>query len=104
IELLLGERRQQQAQTVQLHRRQDVLEQAVVVVDRDDFAAGNVTQLGSALEEHRGWKLGQEGFGQVEVDVVTLQAGEHLDLHRRKDLTAQRAALDRVRQRLVREG
>ena len=90
IELLLRERRQQQAQAVELHRRQDVLEQAVVVVDRDHLAARDVAQLGPVLQEDRRRKLGQERLGQIEVDVEPLQAREHLDLHWRKDLAAGR--------------
>jgi len=72
VELLLGERRHQQAQAVQLHRGQEVLEQAVVVVDRDHLAPRHVAQLGAVLEEHRRRELGQERFGQVEVHVVPL--------------------------------
>ena len=75
-------------QAVELHRRQDVLEQSVVVIDRDDFAARNVAQLGPILQKNRRRKLGQKGFGQVEVHVVPLESREHLDLHLRKDLAA----------------
>ena len=97
VELLLGERRHQQAQAVELHGRQDVREQAVVVVDRDDLAPGNIAQLGAALEIHGRRELGQEGFGEIELDVVPLQARKHLDLHLGKDLTAQASALRRMR-------
>src|SRR5262245_57251372 len=39
IELLLWERREEQSQAVQLHWRQKVLEESVIVVDRHDLAA-----------------------------------------------------------------
>ena len=75
VEFLLRQGREQQPQPVELHGRQDVLEQPVVVVDRDDFAARHVAQLGPVLKEHRRRELGQERLGQVEVDVEPLEPG-----------------------------
>jgi hypothetical protein len=82
VELLLRERRHEQAEAVELHRGDQVLEQPVEVVDRDHLAPRHVAQLGAALQEDCGRKLGQERHGQVEVDVEPLEPGKHLDLHR----------------------
>jgi hypothetical protein len=46
VELFLREWRHQQTQAIELHGCQDVFEQAVIVVDRDHFASGDVAQLG----------------------------------------------------------
>ena len=70
-----------QTEPVELDRRQDVLEQAVEVVDRDDLAARDVAELRPALEEDRRREFGQERLGQVEVHVEALQPREHRDLH-----------------------
>ena len=88
VEFFLRERCQQQAQPIELHGRQDVLEEPIIVVDRNDLAARNVSQLRTSLQIDGRRELGEKGFGQVEFDVVSLQAGEHLDLHLRKDLAA----------------
>ena len=45
VELLLREGSHQQPQAVELDRREDVLEQPVIVVDRDDLAARDVAQF-----------------------------------------------------------
>ena len=86
VELFLRERRHQQTQAIELHGCQDVFEQAVIVVDRDHFASGNVAQLGPVLQKHRRRKLGQKGLGEIELDVVPLQPRKHFDLHLGKDL------------------
>ena len=102
VEFFLRERREQEVQSVELNGRQDILEESIIVVDRDDLAARDIAELGPALEIDRRWKLGQEGFGQVEIDVKALEPGKHGDLHFGKDLAARR--LLRVGQRWVREG
>ena len=90
-------------QAIELYGCQEVLEQAVIVVDRDHFASGDIAQLGPALQKHRRRKLGQKGLGEVELNVVPLQPRKHLDLHRREDLATQPATLGDVRQRFIRE-
>ena len=69
VELFLQERRHQEAEAVELDRRDDVLEEPVEVVDRDHLAPRDVAQLGPG-----------------ELQVEALQAREHLDLDRREDL------------------
>src|ERR1700722_20639666 len=103
VKFLLWEWRHQQAQAIELHGCQNVHEQAVIVVDRDYFAAGDVAQLGSALQIHRWRKLWQKCLGQIELDVVPLQPRKHSGLHLGEDLTAQAAALGGVRECLVGE-
>ena len=101
VELLLREGGQQELQAGELDRGQDVLEERVEVIDRDDLAPRDVAQLGAVLQEHGRRELGQEGLGQVEFDVEPLEPGEHLDLHLREDLPPRRVL--RVRQRRVGE-
>ena len=88
IELFLREWRHQQAQAIELHGCQDVFEQAVIVVDRDHFASGDVAQLGPALQKHRRRNVGQKRLGEIELDVVPLQPRKHFDLHLGEDLAA----------------
>ena len=83
-----GKRRQQHPQAVELHRGEDVLEQAVVVVDRDHLAARDIAQFRPVLQEYRRRKLGQERIGQIEIDIETLQPGKHVDLHLGENLAA----------------
>ena len=45
VKLLLGEGRQQQAQSFQFLRVHDPVEQFVVIHDRHEFALGDVTQV-----------------------------------------------------------
>ena len=49
VEFFLREWRHQQTQAIELHGCQDVFEQAVIVVDRDHFASGDVAELGPGL-------------------------------------------------------
>ena len=86
---------------IELDGRQNVLKQPVIVVDRHDFAAGDIAQLRAVAQKDRGRKLGKKRVRQIEVDIEPLQPREHLDLHLRKDLAA--IGLQRVRQRRVRE-
>jgi hypothetical protein len=68
IKLLLRKWRQQQPETVELHWGRNTIEQPVIVIDRDDFAARHITQLR------------QEVFGQIEFNVEALQPREHVEL------------------------
>ena len=45
VELLLRERRQQQAQPLELFRIQDAVEELVVVLDGDQFALGDIAEV-----------------------------------------------------------
>src|SRR6202035_57078 len=99
VKFLLWEWRHQQAQAIELHGCQNVHEQAVIVVDRDYFAAGDVAQLGPVLQKHRRRKLGQKRLGEIELDVVPLQPRKHFDLHLGENLAAQSASFAGVTQR-----
>ena len=101
IELLLRERSKQHPQTVELHRRQQILEQAIVIGYRDYFAPRNIPQLGSVLQKDGWWKFGQKGLRKIEFHIKALQAREHLDLHLRKNLAA--GNLFGMRKRRIRE-
>ena len=69
VELLLGERRDQQPQALELLRVQDAVEELEEVVDRDELALGDVAQVGARGEEDRRRELGQEVVRQVEVEI-----------------------------------
>jgi len=73
VELLLRKRRQQQAQTLDLLGIEDAVEQLVVIVDGDQLALRDVTQVGPRGQEHRWGEFGQEMVGNVELEV---EAGE----------------------------
>jgi uncharacterized membrane protein len=81
IEFFLRKRRYKQPQAIKLDRRHQVLEEAMEIVDGNDFATRNITEFGAISQEDCRWKLGQEFFRQVEVNVEALQAGEHFNLH-----------------------
>ena len=69
-----------------LDRGQHIFEEAVKIIDRDDFAAGDVAQLWASLQKDRRREFWQEGRWQVEVDIEARQPREHQDLHLGKDL------------------
>ena len=73
IELLLGERGQQQAQAVELFGVEDAVEQLEEVVEGDQLPLRDVAEVGARDQEDRGRELGQEVVGQVEVEVESLQ-------------------------------
>jgi hypothetical protein len=73
VELLLGERRQQQAQPVELLGVQDPVEQLEEVVERHELPLRDVPEVGARDEEDRGRELGKEVVGEVEVQIEALQ-------------------------------
>ena len=73
VELLLRERRHQQAQALELLRIEDAVEELEEVVDGDELALRDVAEVGPRGQEDRRRKLGQEMVGQIEVEV---EAGE----------------------------
>ena len=101
IEFFLREWCEQQPEPVELHGRQDVLEEAVIVVDRNDLTARDVSELGPRLEIDRWRKLRQERFGQIEINVESLEPWKHRDLHFGKHLAPRRVL--GMRQRRIRE-
>src|SRR5437773_5399786 len=90
VELLLGKRRQEQPEAFELLGVEDAVEELVVVVGRDEAAAGDVAEIGTRGEKDRRREFGQERVGQIEVEVeaceipasllldfVDLEHGEH---------------------------
>src|SRR6185295_16648157 len=69
VELLLRERRQQQAQTIELLGVQDALEQLEIVVGGDELPLRNVAQVRPCGEKDRRRKLGQELLGQIQIQI-----------------------------------
>ena len=88
VEFFLREGGEQEPQSVQLNGSEDFLEEAIKVVDRDDFTARDVAELGTALKKNGRWKLGEKRVGKVEVDIEALEPGKHRDLQLGKDLSA----------------
>ena len=88
IEFLLRQRRQQNLQAVELDRGQDILEQTVKVIDRDNLTARDIAELWTVLQEDGRRELGQKSLGQVELDIEPLEPWKHVDLQIREDLAA----------------
>ena len=82
VELLLRERRQQQAQSFQLPGRENAVEHLVVVGERDQLALRDITEIGARGQVHRRRKRGQKAFGQIEIDVEAGQVAVVLPLYR----------------------
>ena len=90
VELLLRERREQQAHAFHLDRRQDAVQDCEVVPDREQLPARDIAQLRPGAEEH-GWrKLRKQMVRQIEVGVEPFERppfllGDLRDLEFRKD-------------------
>src|SRR5207245_256416 len=90
VELLLGERREQQAHAFHLDRRQDAVQNREVVPDREQLPARDIAQLRPGRQEY-GWrKLRQQMVRQIEVGVEPFERPRFLlvdlrDLELRKD-------------------
>ena len=69
VELLLRKRREQQPQAFELLRIEDVLEQPLEVVERDQLALRDVAEVGPRHQEDRRREFGDQVIGQVEVEV-----------------------------------
>ena len=82
VELLLRERRHQQAQPFQLPRRDNAVEQLVVVGERNQLALRDIPQFGAAGQVHRRRKRGQEALRQIEIEVEAGQVAPVLPLDR----------------------
>ena len=108
VELLLRERRQQQPQSLHLHRRDDAVHQLVEVLDRQQLAARHVAQLRLCREKDRRRKLRREVIRKIEVhveapQVASLLAADRLDLPIGKNLSAGRLLDVRQRQKAGRK-
>ena len=73
VELLLRERRHQEAEPLQLLGIEDPGEERVVVVDRHQLALRHVAEIGPGRQINRRRKLRQQVIRQVEIEV---EAGE----------------------------
>src|SRR5450432_1865091 len=73
VELLLGKRRDQQAQSFELLGIEDVLEQLVEVGERHQLALRYIAQVRPRSQVDRRRELGQEMIRQVEVEIETSQ-------------------------------
>src|SRR5207245_7252638 len=81
-ELLLREGPQQQPQAFELPRREQAVEQFVVIGERDQLTLRDITQVGARGQVH-GWrKLGQEVIRQIEIYVEPGQVSPVLLLDR----------------------
>src|SRR5690606_16035835 len=64
VELLLRERRHEQAQALELLRVEDAVEELKEVLRRDELPLRDVAELGPRREVDRGRELGQEMLGE----------------------------------------
>src|SRR5882724_460959 len=80
IVLLLRERCHQKAQTFNLLGRENAVEQLIIVFDRDELALRDVPEVSTLIEVHRRWKLRQEMFRDVVLDVETREVAVLLAL------------------------
>jgi len=80
IVLLLRERRHQKTQAFDLLRRENAVEQLVVVFDRDELALRDVTEVGALIEVHRRWKFWQKMIRDVVLDVEPREIAPFLPL------------------------
>src|SRR5436190_5016556 len=69
IELLLHKRRNQEPHPFEILRIKDVVKDLEEIVDRDELAFRDITQVGSCGEENRGGKLGQEMIGEIKIEI-----------------------------------
>jgi hypothetical protein len=93
IELLLRERRQQQAQPFELPRGKNAVEKLVVIGQRDQLALRDIAQISARGKVDRWRKLSQEVVRQIEINVEPLEVSPVLLLDRvdqevRKDKAA----------------
>ncbi len=93
VELLLSERREQQAEPVELLGVQDALEQLEEVIGRYQLPLRHVAQVGARRQKNGRRKLRQKLLGQVEVEIEAskIAAGLFQDLIDRR-LREQHAA------------
>ena len=84
VELLLRKRRDQQPQALELLRIENVLEQPLEVVERDELALRDVAEVGPRHQEDCRGEFGKEVIGQIEVEVESREVAAGL-LHRLVD-------------------
>src|SRR5687767_13178697 len=69
IELLLRKWRDEQAQSLELLRIQQAIEELIEIVDRDQLPLRYVAKIGSRREKNRRRKLRQQVIRQIEVEI-----------------------------------
>src|ERR1700724_4516188 len=69
VELLLRERRQQQAQPLELFRIQDAVEQLIIVLDGDQFALGDIAEVRTRRQIDRRRKFRKKVLRDVETQI-----------------------------------
>ena len=109
VELLLRERRDQQPQPFELLGVEDVLEQPLEVVERDELPLDTSPRSGRVVRKIAAGKLGQEMIGQVEVEIESRQVAVGLllrfvDQELREDHAARFVVRVRQRQEAGRPG
>src|SRR5712664_329354 len=90
IELLLRKLGHEQAQTIELLRVQNAIEQLVEIINRHDLSFRNIAEIGPGCQENRRRKFRQEPVRQIEVHVETLEPREGLNLRLWEDHAADR--------------
>jgi hypothetical protein len=80
IKLLLRERREEQAQTFELLRIQDAVEQLIIILDGDELSLRHIAEIRPRGQVNRRREFGQKVVLQVEVEVETGQVAIFLFL------------------------
>src|SRR4029079_9230837 len=81
VELLLRKWCHQHPEPIELDRRQNILKEAIVVIDGDHFSSGYIAQFWTVTQKH-GWrKFRQERGREVEIDNKSPKHGKHRDSH-----------------------
>ena len=100
VELLLRERREQQAQSFELLRIQDAAEQLVVVRQRHELALGDVAEIRPRRQEDRGRALREQMLRRQEIEIEAREVAPLLRFHQVDvRLREQHPALGMVRMR-----
>ena len=73
IELLLGKRDNEEAQTLELLWIQNAFEETIVVLVRHQLALRYVTQVRTRGQKNRGRELREETIGEVELEIEAFQ-------------------------------
>src|SRR5262249_53301003 len=85
VEFFLRKGGCQHPQPIELDRRENILEQTVIVIDGNHFTAGDIAQFWSITQKDGRGKLREERLREGEVDVASFKPRKHVDLHLRKD-------------------
>ncbi len=103
VELLLRELRHQQAHAFQILGVENAVEELLEVIDRKHLALRDIAEVRAGGQVDGRWKLRQEVFGQIEIEIEALQPGQLLDFHLREDHAAYLVMRMRQRQEPLRE-